>query len=209
MRLEPGHPDQAGLLTQLAEDNAAGVRLSPESRTASADPLAVWKKAGELGLPVSCQGDLEKFSDPEFRRLLDHCPDTAVVIEHLGGVSRAKPPYENFSAMLAVADRPNVYIKVPGLGEIVPRPARLGPHFHFDNVPPLLEMTLEAFGARRMMWGSDFPPVARREGYRNALHGITSHPAFADRNNLEQVMGLTAARVWGFPDPPASSPACD
>ena len=30
-------------------------------------------------------------------------------------------------------------------------------------------MAVEAFGGDRLMWGSDFPPSANREGYRNAL----------------------------------------
>jgi L-fuconolactonase len=59
-------------------------------------------------------------------------------------------------------------------------------------------MALEAFGANRMMWGSDFPPVAGREGYRNALQGVQTHPAWKDRAEVEMVMGGTAARVWGF-----------
>ena len=28
---------------------------------------------------------------------------------------------------------------------------------------------LEAFGPRRIMWGSDYPPVSSREGYLNSL----------------------------------------
>ena len=30
-------------------------------------------------------------------------------------------------------------------------------------------MAIEAFDANRLMWGSDFPPSAGREGYGNAL----------------------------------------
>ena len=33
----------------------------------------------------------------------------------------------------------------------------------------MFEMTKDAFGVGRMMWGSDFPPAAGREGYGNAL----------------------------------------
>ena len=51
---------------------------------------------------------------------------------------------------------------------------------------------------QRMMWGSDFPPSAGREGYANTLRGVLEHPAFADGDDIEWVMGKTAARVWGF-----------
>ena len=30
-------------------------------------------------------------------------------------------------------------------------------------------MAIEAFGANRLMWGSDFPPSTGHEGYDNAL----------------------------------------
>jgi predicted TIM-barrel fold metal-dependent hydrolase len=36
-------------------------------------------------------------------------------------------------------------------------------------IPPLIDQLLDAFGPERLMWASDYPPVAMREGYRNAL----------------------------------------
>ena len=109
-----------------------------------------------------------------------------------------QPPYTDYESALECAQRPNTYLKVPGLGEICPRPPRLDPHFHFENVPPLFEMAKDAFGVQRMMWGSDFPPSAGREGYANTLAGVASHPAFAEQGEREWVMGKTAAAVWGL-----------
>ena len=42
-------------------------------------------------------------------------------------------------------------------------------------MPPVFEMAKDAFGVERMMWGSDFPPAAGREGYGNALRGVMEH----------------------------------
>ena len=39
-------------------------------------------------------------------------------------------------------------------------------------------MAYEAFGPRRMMWGSDYRPVADREGYRNSHQAVIEHPIF-------------------------------
>lgn len=196
--VDPEDPDPAGTLTRLAERGAAGVRLAPASRVGGSDPLALWKKAGELGIAVSSIGSAADFGSDEFKRVLDSCPDTTVVIEHLAGVGFATPPYTDYERALRCAERPNAFLKVPGLGEICPRPPRLDPHFHFENVPPLFEMAREAFGVRRMMWGSDFPPSAGREGYANTLNGVMGHPAFSEGDDKEWVMGRTAARVWGF-----------
>ncbi len=87
-------------------------------------------------------------------------------------------------------------VKVGGLGEISERPPVLRPAFHFDHTPPLIEMAYDAFGPRRMMWGSDFPPVSNREGYRNALEGIRDHTAFKSDEDRDWVMGGTAMKVF-------------
>ena len=59
-------------------------------------------------------------------------------------------------------------------------------------------MAYDAFGPRRMMWGSDYPPVSGREGYRNALQGVMGHPAFKSDEDKEWVMGKTAMNVFKF-----------
>lgn len=197
--LDPEDSDQPGTLTKLAERGAAGVRLYPDDRSRTGDPLGAWKKAGELGLVVSSLGDVTRFASAEFRMLVEECFETTIVIEHLAGARKSfTPPYGEYKRALNLANLGNTYVKVPGLGEFTGRPPRLGREFVFESVPPLIEMAREAFGASRMMWGSDFPPVAGREGYRNALEGVRNHPAWADLNEVEWVMWRTAAEVWGF-----------
>ena len=68
----------------------------------------------------------------------------------------------------------------------------------FPDVPPLIEMALEAFGANRLMWGSDFPPVANREGYRNALRFPMEHIEFKSQEDKEWTFGRTAASMFKF-----------
>ncbi len=196
--IDPESDNPLGDLTKEAERGAAGVRLYPGQQFKTSHPHDIWKKAGELGLVVTSLGGAEGFASDEFKAMLDACPDTPVVIEHLVGVGITDPPYTLYESALECAERPNTTIKVPGLGEITPRPPRLLPEFRFDDVPPLFEMAKEAFGAQRMMWGSDFPPSAGREGYQNTLEGVRNHPAFADGDDIEWVLGKTAARVWGF-----------
>ena len=196
--IDPESDDPIGDLRRCAERGAAGVRLAPDAKFSNASRQVMWHYAGQLGLVVTSLGDARRFAAPEFARLLDECPDTSVVIEHLAGVGITDPPYTHYETALKLAWRENVSIKVPGLGEICPRPPRLSPEFNFDDVPPLFEMAKDAFGVKRMMWGSDWPPSAGREGYANTLAGVMQHPAFAGEGDLEQVMGLTAKRVWGF-----------
>lgn len=196
--IDPESADPLGDLERCAEQGAAGVRIAPDGQFANTDPPQMWRRAGELGLVVTSLGSAARFAAPAFAKLLDTCPETHVVIEHLAGVGIAEPPYADYMQALKLAARDNTSIKVPGLGEICARPPRLLPELNFDQIPPLFEMAKEAFGVERMMWGSDFPPSAGREGYANTLRSVMEHPAFANPSDREQVMGKTAARIWGW-----------
>ena len=197
--VDPDDPDQPGTLEKLARRGAAGIRLYPPMRVKVSDPLALWRKAGELGLVVSCLGGTELFAGDEFHSLVKECSNTQIVVEHLAGAKPTTMPDDaQFRKALELARLPNTTIKIPGLGEFTPRPPRLAPSLKFGKVQPLIEMVYEAWGPKRMMWGSDFPPVAGREGYRNALEGVRTYPALAKGDDLEWVLGKTAAKVWGF-----------
>jgi predicted TIM-barrel fold metal-dependent hydrolase len=48
------------------------------------------------------------------------------------------------------------------------------------------------------MWGSDFPPVAGREGYCNALQWTMEHIPFRTAADKEWVFGKTALSLYKF-----------
>ena len=191
-------PDAPNTLAMWASEGAAGVRLAPDERSPGGDPLAIWRKASELGLVVSSLGTLETFAAGSFRLLVEELPDLKIVIEHLGGATpEPELDYGLFQKVLALAGVSNTYIKLPGFGEVLPRPLpfRDPP---FDGPPPAVRMAYDAFGARRMMWGSDYPPSGSREGYANALRfPIEWIPFFSDEDK-EWVFGRTALSVWKF-----------
>jgi len=60
----------------------------------------------------------------------------------------------------------------------------------------LLEQAYQAFGPRRLMWGSDYPPVSGREGYRNALHLTMEQFAGKSTADRDEIFGGTALRVF-------------
>jgi len=206
--LEPGAANPAVSLERMKAQGMAGVRLFLKLPW-SPDDVA-WRVAGELGLVVSVIGQPEDFASADFKRLLDNCPKTSFCIEHLGrhghpGTQFAKPPHDGFAATLECAQWPNTTIKVPGLGEILDRPEPLPDGYPFEGLgTPLFDMALAAFGAQRMMFGSDFPPCAAREGYANALEGVRRCPAFQGGDALSWILGRSAARLWSFPVPAGS-----
>ena len=192
-------PDALDRLSEFPAMGIAGVRLNAATRSPGSDPLAIWKKAEELGLIVSCGGQLADFSSAEFDNIVRQVPRLQLIIEHLGAGGRDTEPYDDYRRVLRLARHPNTYMKIPGLGEICARPMPFVLPFPFaGNVPPLVEMAMEAFGAQRLMWGSDFPPVAFREGYRNALRWPQEHVTYASEEDKEWVFGGTAAALFSF-----------
>ena len=197
VRVDTNEPNAPDVLEDWAKQGAIGISTGPTIRSPGADPLAIWRKTAELGLVAITQGELAQFASDDFEALLRDVPDLTVVIEHLAGIGpNGQLPYTEYKKILTLAKYPNVYMEVGGLGEVMPRPPVLKPEFDIGDVPPYLEMALEAFGPRRVMWGSDYPPVSVREGYHNALHGVMDHPALADPEVKDWVMNKTASALF-------------
>ncbi len=191
-------PDAPLTLERLAEEGAKGVRflVKPDEL---AGQLEIWEKAEQLGLAASCLGTEEEIGSSAFADLISRVPRLPIAVEHLGLPDRdERPPYHAFQKVLELAKFPNVYLKVGGLGEISHRAYPFRQPLPFVSVPPFVRMAHEAFGAKRLMWGSDFPPVGFREGYGNSLRLLLSHLSFCRDEEVEWIVGRTAASVFGI-----------
>jgi L-fuconolactonase len=198
--VDTSRPDAPAELERLVGEGATGVRLRPGERSPGDDPLAIWRKAAELGIKVSCGGSRPDFESDTFAAVFEACPTLPIVIEHLGGLKWTDvDPAGPRPKMFELARYPNAYVKIHGLGEFSQRalPAR-EPFPFVEPIAPLVELAYEAFGAARMMWGSDYPPVSMREGYGNALR--FTRERLADKSDDEQalIFGGVAARLFGF-----------
>jgi len=134
----------------------------------------------------------------DFSQLVNSLPSLNIVLEHLAGVSRADANGpERDSVIDRLARFPNITIKVPGLGELAQRVLPVQGEFPFERpIPSTLRRALDAFGPERMMWGSDFPPVAGREGYANALRLCQAEFEDAPPQARANIFGEVAARVF-------------
>ena len=197
--VDTDRPDTPETLEGWVREGAEGIRLSPTVRSPDSDSLAIWRKATELGVLVSCLGSVEEFVSPEFENIIKELPNLNIVIEHLGGGGGdTSSPHTSYRKVLGLARYNNTFMKVPGLGELCPRPMPFRQPFPFENIPPLIEMAIDAFGPSRLMWGSDFPPVASREGYKNSLRFPMEHVSFRSEDDKEWGFGKTAMSLWKF-----------
>ena len=193
-------PDAPRELERLAERGARGVRFWTDTRSPGDDPLLIWRTAAKLGLSVSCNGSPAAFGSDELAAVVSSLPDLPIVIEHLGGSGRRPddvPPYTARRSVFALARFPNVYIRIHGLGEFCERALPVRERFPFvEPIPPLLELAYEAFGAGRMMWGSNYPPVSRNEGYGNALRLTLEQFAGQSEEERARIFGGTALELY-------------
>lgn len=198
--VDPLHPDALDHLERLAGSGASGVRLPPGARSPGEDPLAIWRAAARLRLAVSCGGATAEFASDAFAELVQAVPDAAIVVEHLASVSRPDAGLSDAELRqraFALARFPNVFIKVPGLGEFCRRAIPVAEPFPFERpIPPYLEQAYQQFGPGRMMWGSDFPPVASREGYARALRLPMDQLADKSQADRDLVFGAVALSVF-------------
>ena len=193
-------PDAVQALERLAADGASGVRLNPATRSPGADPLAIWRAAARLGLSVSCGGSTDAFISEEFSTVIQAVPGLPIVLEHLAAVNHPDGDAAKVEARRRAFDLarfPNVYIKIHGLGEFCRRASPVAEPFPFEPpIPRLLEQADEVFGPRRMMWGSDYPPVSGREGYANALRLTMAQFASKSAEERDHIFGGTALKVF-------------
>jgi L-fuconolactonase len=198
--VDPASPQAIAELEKLVAAGARGLRLRPEARTPGADPVAIWRAAESLGLVVSCAGTSANMLTPEFAALVQSVPRLIVTLEHLGGWGR--PDSDGSAAtragIAALARFPNLLLKVPGLGQLVKREGNLpadGRTLRLEPAQIVLDLVSQ-FGSERLLWGSDFPPVATREGYANALLWMQELLAPLPVEARANIFGRNAQRVF-------------
>jgi L-fuconolactonase len=127
--------------------------------------------------------------------IADALPDLTLVIDHL-----AKPPYRvpGWQAwcdqISAAARRPNVVAKVSGLTTAA------GPGWTGEELWPALEVALEAFGADRLLFGSDWPVCLLASSYAAHLEALERLIGGLAADEREAIMGGTATRAYRLAD---------
>jgi L-fuconolactonase len=191
VNVDSSRPDAIETVEDLVAKGASGLRLKATVRSPGGDPYAIWRVASRLGVPISCSGLTADYLDDEFTLCAEAAADVPIVTEHLGAASTIEQEEVTAETRFAVQRRlaaiPNVLVKFHGFGEFSPRARPAVEPFPFElPVLPLFEHAYETFGPSRMMWGSDFPPVSRREGYRNSL--LQPMEVFRDKPEAERAM---------------------
>lgn len=191
--------DVGARLDALAHPKLVGVR-----HIAQDEPDDAWLARDDVTRGVAALGERGLVYDllvfprqiPAAARLVSRLPHVTFVLDHL-----AKPPMAGgelrpwSTDVRRLAAFPNVSCKLSGMVT----EARWD-RWHLRDIEPFADVVLDAFGPRRLLYGSDWPVCTLAADYA-AVHDLArALIARLSPSEQEAVMGLNAARVYGLGD---------
>ena len=177
-----------GEMERLGALGVRGFRVEPVAGGFEAYG-AMFAQAARSGQALCCL--MNPDAVPALDRMCDSYPRTPVVIDHLcrigvGGTIREA----DVAALCSLARHHNVKVKVSAFYALgAGRP----PH---EDLLPLIERVYQAFGARRLMWGSDCPYQVQDETYDDGLALVRDTVAWRSAEDREWVLGKTAEETF-------------
>lgn len=181
-------------MRELAKAGIRGFRIYPESSRAHP-----WLDREGFDEMFRCGGEenlamctlLDPWALPELARQCEKFPDTPVIIDHLARIGADGEIRESdVKSLCAFSRYPSVKIKVSAfyaLGEKKP------PHL---DLAPLIHRVHEAFGPRRLMWGSDCPFQLLKETCEHSISLVRDHLPFLSAEDKEWILRRTAEELF-------------
>lgn len=185
--------DAAGTLTRLVRDHGVrGVRLMPKGMPEGVlwDPktFPVWRRAGELGIPVTVAAEIQHV--PAMPPVVEQFPEVTACFEHMWGIEVDQPPFEQLEPVVALARFGNVHLKLAPNNSFAARAAGVPPRALFEHL-------IGHFGIERLMFGSNYPAHPARFGsYADRLAVMSEDLSYLSDADRAAFFGGNAARLW-------------
>ncbi|WP_316862813.1 amidohydrolase family protein [uncultured Cohaesibacter sp.] len=188
---DPAAPDHLERLVK--EDGFSGVRISPytaEKYDWIKGPLMppLWKKCADLNSVMTVLTEAPRL--PQLIPLIEANPDLTVVIDHMADV--ALDDEQGLKDLLALARYPKVYLKISHLWKISKQP------YPYNDSMDRLKVVYDAFGPKKLMWGTDWPVSGKWLTYPQAVQLYREHLSFMPKEDQAQILGKTVQEVWPF-----------
>jgi predicted TIM-barrel fold metal-dependent hydrolase len=206
LRVSVADPDYASMIRQVRDaPGARALRIDPGMSGELMQAFAtggydhVLAAATENGLPLFA---FAPDNPAAFARAAKAFPGLKLIIDHCGVFSNsmrssfAKLPELDeaaqltlFGEVLALSEFPNVALKWGHSSGMFDKPVWPG-----EGLWPILRKAVDAFGAERVMWASDFSVNQRGESWADLLYGVLGDPDLT-QGEREWVLGKTL-RTW-------------
>jgi L-fuconolactonase len=130
---------------------------------------------------------------PALLRMIERHPDLALVIDHGGKPAIADRGWEPWATNIArLARHPHVVCKLSGLV------TEAGSGWSPRKLRPYVDHLLACFGAKRLLWGSDWPVVNLAGGYQRWARASDEILAGLPETDRAAIFGDNARRFYGL-----------
>lgn len=187
-------PDAVKRIREWVGRGLAGLRLFTGGSTKEFDPSELedtraypaWELCAELDLPMCIQTGA--IGLPQVVALARRFPAVRIVLDHLGRPDVTDGvPYARAQSLFDLAPLENIYLKLTPriFGDVKKEKA---------SAETFFPRVVEAFGAKRMAWGSNYPtsPGGLSEILATAQAGL----AIVSAEDREWIFGKTALQLY-------------
>ncbi len=179
-------PESRGLIdTWIQRPGMKGLRFyfsQPHEQSWATDGTMdwLWPAAERLGIPVSLAAS---HFLPTVGEIAERHPGLKLIVDHMGVPRASTGPsaYRNLPQLLALAKHPNVAVKATGQAGY----AEDG--YPFPGIHEPLRKVFDAFGPRRMFWGTDITRMSCT--WRQCVTLFTEELPWLTGTDLDLVMG--------------------
>ena len=152
----------------------------------------LWAEAEKARVPIMMSVTPEELYFVD--RVAQRHPNLKLAMDHLSHHRGKKDDaaFSDFDKLLSLAKRPNVAVKASGM------PAYTSDVYPYRRVHSYLRQVYEAFGPKRMFWGTDFTKL--HCSYRQAVTMFTEEIPWLSSDDKEWIMGrgLCEWLGWSF-----------
>ncbi len=186
-------PDGPERLQTLAAAGAQGIRVrgfDVEAWPGDPNVLALWETAEQLGLAVCpllrARAGFEDEPLPSIATLAERFSELTVIIDHMAFIDPRDARMR--ATLIGLSRHPNVLVKVSGFEK------HLGNQH--QSLAGFIKDLIEAFGAERLMWGSDMPLLKERGGDLAQMLTFMRQDLTLRPQELSQILRGTAERIF-------------
>ncbi len=149
----------------------------------------LWPAAERAGLPVGLAA--ANFL-PAIGKVAERHPRLRLIVDHMAAVPGAKDAaaFAKLPELLALAKHPNVAVKATGA------PGTSSEPYPYRNVHTYIRQIYDAFGPRRMFWGTDITRMPC--SWRQCVTMFTQELPFLTAEDKELVMGRALCEWIGW-----------